>query len=151
MQLSTSILSNSPKYFENLCTKILKTLCEDAISEGKPYDDCVDFIGYSFARKKIGLEVPYKCLPIVLGQAKRYQRTNIINIRLIREYLGGAIKRKHDLLMQSKIASFTPVIYAFWTTSDFDSNSKKYMKDLGIWYLNGRGVSEYLHKVGVTI
>lgn len=145
------ILSQPPEYFEFICKNILARLCEKASTEGKPFDDCVDFIGYSFPSKSIALNIPYNSLAVILGQAKRYQRTSVIDIHAIREFVGGALKRKADLMKQNLIAPLTPVTYAFWTTSDFTTNAKSYMRELGIWYLNGSDVSNYIKLLSIDL
>jgi hypothetical protein len=45
----------------------------------------------------------------------------------------------------------TPVIYAYWTTSDFHHEARKYAKAMGMWYLNGVGVTQLALRAGVNV
>ena len=45
----------------------------------------------------------------------------------------------------------TPVIYAYWTTSDFHHEARKYAKAMGKWYLNGVGVTQLALRAGVNV
>jgi hypothetical protein len=41
------------------------------------------------------------------------------------------------------------VLYAFWTTSDFEPNAKKYGRELGLWYMDGMTLATYVTDLGM--
>ncbi|MGO8925847.1 MAG: hypothetical protein ACLQU3_02975 [Limisphaerales bacterium] len=44
----------------------------------------------------------------------------------------------------------TPVLLAFWTTSDFTPQAKQCARELGIWHLNGIGLAQLAIRVGLS-
>ncbi len=140
--------------FEHFCACLLKSMGSESSTEGSPDDQGVDF----FARK---LPVGYiKDRPetsninlLVFGQAKRYS-SNLIGEKEIRSFVGGAIKKSFDYIRKNLYevgtGIFSPIIYAFWTTSDFHPRAKKFCNEVGLWSLNGLALSQLAIRVGFT-
>ena len=132
------------KNFELLCSKILMKLgCEDAQRIGGTDDSGVDFYGFSFLSRN-DLLMPVNAKTFVIGQAKLYQKSSIVSETEIRKFVGGALKKLNDFRKSGNVSVLTPVVFAFWTSSDFDNPAKEYAKNMGIWFMNGRTFVEYL-------
>ena len=43
-----------------------------------------------------------------------------------------------------QIGPLAPVPFAFWTTSDFDPNAKKFAHATGVWYMDGDTLANYV-------
>jgi hypothetical protein len=52
-------------------------------------------------------------------------------------------------MMQEKLGPLTPVVFAFWTTSDFDPNAKRFARDVGLWYMDGLTLASYVSGLGL--
>lgn len=138
--------------FEVLCTKILIELgWNEAERIGGTKDDGVDFYAFGFPNSQLfDLPMPPSCKVLLIGQAKRYKQDNNVSETDIRKFVGGALKKLNDFRQSGKVGVLTPVIFAFWITSDFDDPAKEYAKTMGIWFMNGRTLVEYLNKLDLT-
>ncbi|MGB5216959.1 MAG: hypothetical protein WBN66_01550, partial [Smithella sp.] len=83
----------------------------------------------------------------VIGQAKRYAEKNYIAETEIRKFIGGAILKLDELRKQGKVRVLSPVVFAFWTTSDLHIPAKEFSKKMGIWHLDGMSLAEYILKL----
>jgi restriction endonuclease Mrr len=108
-------------------------------------DGGVDFIGVDLKLVPKKFNVPAACRAAVIGQAKRYKDGNAINEVRLRGFVGAALLRRHVLHQEGNIGPLTPVLCAFWTTSYFDFNAKKYARAAGLWYMDGRTLADYVH------
>jgi restriction endonuclease Mrr len=137
--------------FEKLCADILKALgWLESESIGGRQDDGVDFHSFGFPNNQIfDLPMPPSCKVLVIGQAKCKQ-SNTVSETEIRKFVGGALKKLNDFRKSGKVGVLTPVIFAFWTSSDFQEPAKDYARTMGIWFMNGRTLVEYLHKLRLT-
>ena len=132
------------KKFEILCSQILIKLgCENADRIGGTDDSGVDFYGFGFLNQET-LLIPTASKTFVIGQAKLYQKSNNVSESDIRKFVGGALNKLNEFRKNGSISVLTPIIFAFWTSSDFDIPAKKYAKNMGIWFMNGRTFVEYL-------
>lgn len=134
--------------FEILCAEILKELgWNETGCIGGTQDDGVDFYGFGFPNNQLlGLPIPLSCKVILIGQAKRHKQSNVSETE-IRKFVGGALKKLNNFRKAGKVGVLTPAIFAFWTSSDFTDPAKDYAKAMGIWFMNGRTLVEYLHKL----
>jgi hypothetical protein len=151
--LLRSLRRVEPKIFENFCATILHALGCEAWSQGGPNDGCVDFYGFSLQFAKDVVFAPLRSKAMVIGQAKRYAEGNNITLNDVRQFLGGAIQQVNEKRNEQpdKIGLFTPVIFAYWTTSDFHWLAKEYLRKMGMWYLNGIGLAQLAIRVGVNV
>jgi len=135
--------------FEELCAKVLKKLgWSETGCIGGSQDDGVDFYAFDFPdRQLFNLPIPLNCKALVIGQAKRYKQGSDVSETEVRKFVGGALKKLNDFRKSGKVGVLTPVIFAFWTSSDFQDPAKKYAKTMGIWFMNGRTLVEYLDKL----
>jgi len=134
--------------FEELCAEVLKKLgWHETGCIGGKQDDGIDFCGFGFPDNQLfNLPIPLNCRALVIGQAKCYADKNVTETE-IRKFVGGALKKLNDFRKSGKVGVLTPVIFAFWTSSDFNDSAKEYAKTMGIWFMNGRTLVEYLDKL----
>lgn len=142
----------SPAGFEVFCSDILQALSGQAVVEGKPADGGVDFYAFDLAPGGEKGPAPYASRIWIIGQSKRYQLRNDITEKQLREFVGGALRKLDELRERhpGRYGILTPVLFAFWTTSDFDRNAKSYARHMGLWYLNGVGLAQLALRVGLT-
>jgi restriction endonuclease Mrr len=148
----TAIRNIDSAEFEVLCAKILSKLgWNEAERIGGTQDDGVDFYAFGFPNSQLfDLPMPPSCKALLIGQAKRYKQDNNVSETEIRKFVGGAFKKLNEFRKAGKVGALTPVIFAFWITSDFDSPAKEYAKTMGIWFMNGRTLVEYLDKLDLA-
>ena len=126
-----------PCKFEELCVKVLEVLgCEISERIGGNQDDGIDFYGFNLPLQS-NLSMPKNASTFIIGQAKRYKRSHTISETEIRKFVGGALKKINDFRKSGLVSPLTPIVFAFWTSSDFDQPAKKYAQNMGIWLLNG--------------
>ncbi|MBF0339074.1 MAG: restriction endonuclease [Nitrospirae bacterium] len=134
----------TPEQFERFCVHLLETIGAKPVKHNGGKDDGgVDFVGHNIPVGANLINAPTNSKVIVIGQAK----TNKVTETEIRKFVGGAIREIHE--KKSNIGALTPVIYAFWTTSDFHTSAIRYARALGIWYLNGLGLAQLSYNVGI--
>jgi hypothetical protein len=150
--LPTYVLSKlrkiDPYYLEELCAKLLLALGAESNSTQKTNDGGVDFVAINLKIVPKGLTVPLACNAAVVGQTKRYKEGNSVNELQVREFVGGATLKKHELLQEKRLGPLTPVIFAFWTTSDFDPSAKRFARAVGLWYMDGLTLASYMSGLG---
>lgn len=135
----------SPENFEKVCALILKRLgAVDANTTPLTNDGGVDFQALQINIVPLSLTVPDGCKAAAIGQAKRYKDGLLIKETQVREFVGAAVLRRYEMQRDNSIRQFSPVLLAFWTTSDFDPNARKYARALGIWHMDGRTLSDYV-------
>jgi len=149
LPLLKKLRSIDPLDFEHVCSSILRKMGALAEVTNKTRDDGVDFYAIDFDFVPDGIITPQACRAAVIGQAKRYKDGNNVKETDVRAFIGGAMKVKNDLTMKGKILPLSPVVYAFWTTSDFDPNAKTFCRSLGLWYLSGRALARYVLDLGL--
>ena len=91
--------------------------------------------------------MPPSCKVLVIGQAKCYKKDNNVTENDIKRFVGGALKKLNDFRKAGHVGVLAPVVFAFWASSDFNDPAKEYAKTMGIWFMNGRTLIEYLHKL----
>jgi restriction endonuclease Mrr len=144
------LIALDDKQFERFCTRVLVALkATSAETCGGKADGCVDFIGKHLelsSPSSIGAKV------LVVGQAKKYSRHNLVKLNEVRTFVGGAIQRvaNHLDLLTFRSGLLAPVVYAFWTTSEFHPSARRYATDVGLWHLNGNAVAQLAMRVGIT-
>lgn len=134
-----------PFDFEVVCARILEALGANSKVTQKSYDGGVDFLATSLKLVPSRLPMPASCHSVVIGQAKRYQEGSAISETRLREFIGASLLKKHNLAQQTKIGPLVPTLFAFWTTSDLDSNARTFAKNIGIWYMDGQTFSAYVN------
>ena len=139
-----------PFRVEELCAEILKKLGANSFKTQSTGDGGVDFVGTHMNIVAKGLSVPDACKAIVLGQTKRYKDGNTINETKMRDFVGGAVLRRHLMQKDGTAGPLTPFIFAFWTTSDFDPNAKRFARESGLWYMDGYTFANYINELGLA-
>ena len=138
-----------PFRFETLCALILNKLGADGKATQKTADGGVDFEAFGLQIVRGTLGVPSACNAAVIGQAKRYKE-NPVRETEVREFIGAALLRRHELQTQQKLTPLAPVLLAYWTTSDFDQNAKRFARAMGLWYMDGDTLSNYVYQLGLA-
>jgi Restriction endonuclease len=138
-----------PFQLEDVCAKLLCALGATSYATQRTNDGGVDFIAVKLKVVPLALTVPAACTAAVIGQAKRYKDGNSISETRLREFVGAATLKRHQLTVENKVGPLAPVLFAFWTTSDFDQNAKRYARDLGLWYMDGSTLSNYVVALGL--
>ena len=138
-----------PFMFEQVCADVLTALGAESQTTRRSYDGGVDFVAVNLKIVPNAFLVPVACKAAVVGQAKRYKDGNPINETRLREFVGAATLKKHELCVAGRIGPLAPVLFAFWTTSDFDSNAKSYARQLGLWYMDGHTMAAYVDNLGL--
>lgn len=146
-----ALQADSPDNFEKFCKTVLDKLGGKSIVTGGASDGGIDFISFDLQINNL----PYPSTPgsrlIVIGQAKRNNDGNHIKETKLREFVGASIK-KIDELKKSRsntLGILHPAVLAFWTTTDFHEDAKKYARDIGIWYLNGIALCQLALKLDI--
>lgn len=142
--------SMDPFEFEKVCSAILAALGGRSTTTPKTNDGGVDFISFGLDRYAMGLPIPQVAGVTVIGQAKRYKNNNYVSETEVREFVGGAFDIANIFRAENKISAFGPLIFAFWTTSAFHESARAYCKRMGIWYMEGLSVAEYVSKLGLS-
>lgn len=137
-----------PLEFEHVCARILKALgCESEVTQATN-DGGIDFLALGLDILPDGINCPSYCRASIIGQAKRYT-DNLIAEKALREFVGASLLAKHDLRVAKRIGPLSPVILAFWTTSDFGPSTKKFASKAGVWMMDGPTISSYLVDLGL--
>lgn len=140
----------NPFEVEGICAKILEKLGASSHSTQRTADGGVDFIATNLDIVPSGLGIPAVCRAVVIGQTKRYSETNIITEKSLREFVGAGVWKRHKLRLDSGISPLAPVILAFWTTSNFEPNAKRFARDMGVWYMDGQTLAAYITHLGLA-
>lgn len=138
-----------PFQLETICAKLLSALGAVSYTTQRTNDGGIDFVAVDFKIVPLALTIPRSCRAAVIGQAKRYKDGNPISETRLREFAGAATLKRHRLGIESKLGALAPVIYAFWTTSDFDPNAKKFAREMGLWYMDGLTLATYVTSLGL--
>ena len=139
-----------PASFEYVCALILRALGAESEATKKTCDGGIDFQGVKLNIVTQELSTPLTSKVVIIGQAKRYKDGNMVKETQVREFVGAAILRRHELQRDRHIGPLSPVVLAFWTTSDFDANAKRYARSVGLWYMDGHTLANYVMHLGLT-
>lgn len=140
----------NPFDVEGLCARILAEFGATTNVTQRSGDGGVDFIAHGLNIVPKALLVPVGARAIVIGQTKRYKEGNVITETKVREFAGASILRRHNMRAEGRIGPLTPVILAFWTTSDFEPSAKKYAREMGIWFMDGFTLASYVDALSLT-
>ncbi len=134
----------SDRDFVDFCVSLLGALGGDALNIDGPHDGGLDFVARNLSFSSLNAEAMRKARVLVVGQAKHYQKENLVNEPEMRDFVGGGLKRisDHTDRVTHRGPALAPVVFAFWTTSDFNSSAKDYAKSVGVWTLNGIALSQ---------
>lgn len=144
----------SPDAFEHFCARVLAAMGAKSSVIGGKGDDCVDFVGRDLplgAGDGTGPTVPAG-RALVVGQAKRYGSGNYVKLSELREFVGGSKRRVADPadLLTNRAGVLAPIVYAFWTSSEFERSARAYAREMGIWYLNGHALAQLAMRFGIA-
>ncbi len=145
------LLIVSPKAFEDFCAAVLSAIGGKGESVGKTGDGGVDFVA---------LDVPFGTSPgtafrgacsLVVGQAKRYKEDNLVTEGEVRDFLGGAVVRAAQIQRDHQYGLMSPVVFAFWTTSELNAKAMGFAKRAGVWYLGGLALAQLAFRLGIPV
>ena len=138
-----------PFDFEKVCAKLLSSIGGDSRVTSKTRDGGVDFIAIGLDILPEKLNCPTYCRASVIGQAKRFEN-RLIAEKSLREFVGASLLHRNDLRVRQSISPLSPVLLAFWTTSNFEPNTKVFARRAGVWLMDGFTLSTYLIRLGLT-
>jgi hypothetical protein len=133
--------------FEQLCSAILANLGGRSEVTGSPADGGVDFVAFNLKFLGEDLPIPTSTRMSVIGQAK-HQKEPVVESE-VRKFVGGATRRLHRYRVEGKVSGLSPVVLAFWTTSDFREEAAEYARAVGLWYLTGHSIAQYAASKGL--
>lgn len=132
-----------PEDFEQICANILEALGGNTRRVGGTGDGGVDFIATDLPITGYDLPALKISRPIVIGQAKRYKDGHFVKVNEVRDFLAGALVLQDDIKRENeRFGLFTPVIYAYWITSDFTKPAYDFCRRSGLWSLNGLSLAQ---------
>lgn len=137
-----------PFEFENVCKKMLDELGGNSQVTKKSRDGGIDFFSVGIDILPEGINAPIQCRASVIGQAKRFS-DRLIAEKALREFVGASVLKRHELRIAQNVSPLSPILLAFWTTSDFDPNCKIFARQTGVWLMDGRTLSTYLYRLNL--
>jgi restriction endonuclease Mrr len=142
----------SPENFELFCAGTLEALGAKASQVvGGKNDGGVDFIAFDMPVSRIEIAALHACYPIVIGQAKRWN-DKPISVTDLRSFVGGAIVKADEIKRKyTRYGIFSPIVYAFWTTSDFLPSAREYSVNAGLWCLGGLSLAQLALRISPTL
>lgn len=152
-KLLDRLLALSPTDFESFCADILQRMGGRSSVTGRTGDGGVDFVACDLSFFPHQGPASPGARVLVLGQAKRYDRENFVTEVELRSFVGGALRKASDQedSRTFRTAVLAPIVFAFWTTSDFHHLARKYARGMGLWYLNGIGLAQLAIRLGVSL
>ncbi|MEB6605326.1 MULTISPECIES: restriction endonuclease [Aeromonas] len=151
-RLSRDICSIAPDRFEIICQEIVSKI--GGVSNqhiGGANDGGIDFIGYDIVPDQGYTYIPQSSKIVILGQAKRYARSHNVNLNEMRQFVGSCKAKINDLKRSGKIGPFTPIMCAFWTTSNFSAEAVNYARQIGVWYMDGISIAKAIRTFEINI
>lgn len=149
MQTLATLRKIEPREFEKICAEILRKFGANVRVEGGSDDGGIDFIGDDILLHPSAKVIPFKSRLVVIGQAKRFKKNNLVKLSEVRQFVGACKAKIHELKRNGKVGPFSPVVCAFWTTSGFDLPATEYAAKMGLWYLDGVSIARYVRELGV--
>jgi restriction endonuclease Mrr len=139
IELLKKLQADTSSNFEKFCSDVLTRLGGNSSTIGGKDDGGIDFIGTDLLLNNLASKSTLGSRIVVIGQAKRYKDGNHVTEKEMREFIGCSIKRMEELkrTRSDSYGIFQPTVLAFWTTSDFHIEARKFAIEMGIWYLNG--------------
>lgn len=152
LDLLRELQAHSPEDFEHFCKRVLETLGGNASVEGGPGDGGIDFVAFGIPIGPTPGPSPSGARAVVIGQAKRYTTGINISEYDLRAFVGAVTRRAYTLKRSNpaQVGSMHPIVYAFWTTSDFHRNARDFAREMGIWYLNGIALAQLALRIGIN-
>lgn len=135
-----------PFDFEIVCKRMLDALGGKSQVTRKSRDGGIDFFSIGIDILPEGINAPIQCRASVIGQAKRFN-DRLIAEKALREFVGASVLKRHELRIAQNVSPLSPILLAFWTTSDFDPNCKVFARSIGVWLMDGRTLSAYVYRL----
>jgi len=144
------LLALSDREFVDFCVSLLTALGGEALNIDGPHDGGVDFVARNVPIAGGSWEGLKKTRLLVVGQAKHY-RDSFVTESEMRDFVGGALKRTSDYNdnVTHRGPVLAPILFAFWTTSDFNTVAKAFANSVGIWTLNGVALAQLALRAGL--
>lgn len=150
IRLLRKLQKGTPKDFEIFCGDILSALGGTKNIVGGSYDGGIDFWSTDILLNGMTYPSTLGSRVVVVGQAKRYADGNHVSEVDLRAFVGASVRRLGELKRTKSefIGLLQPAVLAFWITSDFHSNAKRFAQEMGIWYLNGIALCQLAISLG---
>lgn len=151
-ELLAQLRNIEPKRFERFCARVLIEMGAEGSDVGGTKDGGVDFIAFNLPVARHAGAAFRGSYPIVLGQSKRYGQNRLVSVSDLRSFVGAAVVREDQLKrVDERFGIYTPVVYAFWTTSDFTGEGRAYAKRAGLWCLGSLALAQVTLRLGIDI
>lgn len=145
-------LQNVPSdEFESICSQIVNHFGGSAIVTGGTDDGGIDFLSLNITLHQDAINVPITSKIVVIGQAKRHQNSNPVKLNEMKKFVGSCKARVNELIKNGTIGSLTPVVCAFWTTSSFTPEASEYGNNLGLWYMDGLSIANFVKRLNIGL
>lgn len=138
-----------PFEFENVCAEILNAVGCSSERTQRSRDGGIDFVATGLDILPPSMNCPVGCRAAIIGQAKRYNSSQIAE-KALREFVGASLLRRHELRVDKRIWPLSPVLLAFWTTSKFDPSGREFARNTGVWLMDGPTISSVIIKLGLA-
>ena len=145
LDIKNKLQTINPEDFEVFCAKLLNNLGGTAHTTPQTHDGGVDFYAFEFTYNS-DIVTPKFSKAVVIGQAKRFSNSNHVREKDLREFVGSSIHKLEQFRNDKKIGALSPVVYAFWTTSEIEPRAKRYAQAMGLWIMNGSTLADYVIK-----
>jgi restriction endonuclease Mrr len=145
------LLGLSPKAFEDFCASVLSAIGGKGQSVGRVGDGGVDFLAMAVPFGSSSGAAFRAACPLVVGQAKRYKEDNLVSEAEVRDFLGGALVRAVQVQRDNNYGLMSPVVFAFWTTSELNAKAMEYAKRAGVWYLGGLALAQLAARLQIPL
>lgn len=138
-----------PFQFEDVCKRVLDRLGGQSQVTQKSRDGGIDFFSVGIDILPDGINAPIQCRASVIGQAKRFT-SRLVAEKALREFVGASVLKRNELRIARSVSPLSPILLAFWTTSNFDPNCKSFARNAGVWLMDGHTLSAYLQRLGLA-
>jgi hypothetical protein len=112
-EVITKLRKVDPFAFEGVCANVLGALGGVARTTRRTNGGGIDFVGLDLSGVPSIVSVPAACRTVVIGHAKRYKDGSAITETQLREFVGAAVLKKHQLAKDGSITPLAPVILRF--------------------------------------
>ena len=151
MPLLAALKEISDDAFELFCARLIQKIGGEGRVNGGSNDGGIDFVGKDLSLKGLLSNSSIGSRVQLIGQAKHYCDGNQVVLNECRQFIGASIRFKRAMHETHTLSEFQPIVLAFWTTSDFNSVALDFLKEMGVWYLNGITLSALASSVGFSV
>jgi restriction endonuclease Mrr len=144
-----TLKSLCPFAFEDVCMEMLVRMGGEGRPTKRTRDGGIDFVAIGIDILPEGIKAPVQCRATVIGQAKRFTE-RLVPEKALREFVGATVLKRNELRIAKSISPLSPILLAFWTTSNFDPNCKAFAREAGVWLMDGHTLSTYVSRLDLA-